>query len=84
MCSEEPARSVSGAEALISKHSEHKHEIDAREDSVVQVTKVGRKLIQQSHYASAEVIRPIRLALSSPLGSCRSDYCISKTSQGCG
>ena len=55
MCSEEPARSVSGAEALISKHSEHKAEIDARDDSVVQVSKAGRKLIQQSHYASAEV-----------------------------
>ena len=53
--SEEPARSVSGAEALISKHNEHKAEIDAREDSVTQVAKAGRKLIQQSHYASEEV-----------------------------
>ena len=55
ICSEEPARSVSGAEALISKHNEHKAEIDAREDSVAQVSKGARKLIQQSHYASAEV-----------------------------
>ena len=55
MCSEEPARSVSGAEALISKHNQHKAEIDTREDSVTQVAKAGRKLIQQSHYASTEV-----------------------------
>ena len=55
ICSEEPARSVSGAEALISKHNEHKAEIDARQDSMTQVSKAGRKLIQQTHYASAEV-----------------------------
>ncbi|CAI8040975.1 Spectrin alpha chain, non-erythrocytic 1 [Geodia barretti] len=55
MCSEEPARSVSGAEALISKHNQHKAEIDTREDSVTQVAKAGRKLIQQSHYASTEI-----------------------------
>ena len=52
---EEPARSVSEAEALISRHSEHKAEIDARESSVAQVTKSGKKLIQQNHYASTEV-----------------------------
>ena len=55
ICSEEPAHSVSGAEALILKHNEHKAEIEARDNSVVQVTKAGRKLIQQNHYASAEV-----------------------------
>lgn len=55
ICSEEPARSVSGAEALISKHNEHKAEIDARQSSVTQVSKAGRKMIQQNHYASAEV-----------------------------
>ena len=56
ICSEEPARSVPGAEALISKHNEHKAEIDARQSSVTQVSKAGRKLIQQTHYASAEVV----------------------------
>ena len=55
ICSEEPARSVSGAEALISKHNQHKAEIDTREQSVAQVSKAGRKLIQQSHYATTEV-----------------------------
>lgn len=52
---EEPARSVSGAEALLAKHNEHKAEVEAREDSVAQVTKVGKRQIQQGHYASAEV-----------------------------
>ena len=55
ICSEEPARSVSGAEALISKHNEYKAEIDARQDSMMQISKAGRKLIQQTHYASTEV-----------------------------
>ena len=52
---EEPARSVSGVEALLAKHNEQKAEIEAREDSVAQVTKVGRRQIQQGHYASSEV-----------------------------
>ena len=34
ICSEEPALSVSGAEALISKHNQHKAEIDTRRVSV--------------------------------------------------
>lgn len=51
----EPARSVSGAEALLAKHNEYKAEIDAREESVTMVTKGGKKLIQQGHYASSEV-----------------------------
>lgn len=51
----EPARSVSGAEALLAKHSEYKAEIDAREESVTMVTKAGKKLIQQGHYANTEV-----------------------------
>lgn len=55
LLADEPARSASGAEALLTKHNEHKAEIDAREDSVAQVTKVGRRLTQQGHYASSEV-----------------------------
>ena len=42
ICSEEPARSVSGAEALISKHNEHKAEIDARQASMMQIFKDGK------------------------------------------
>ena len=55
LCSDEPAHSVSGAEAFISKHNELRAEIELRDDSIAQVTKSGRKLTQQSHYASAEV-----------------------------
>ncbi len=56
---DEPARSVSGAEALQARHNELKAEIDAREDSMAQVNKAGRKLAQQGHYASAEVSKHI-------------------------
>lgn len=51
----EPADSVSGAEALLAKHSEHKAEVDARQESMSQITKSGKKLIQQNHYATSEV-----------------------------
>ena len=52
---EEPAHSVSGAEALLAKHNEHKAEVDAREESLAQITRNGKKLTQQGHYASSEV-----------------------------
>ena len=52
---EEPAHSVAGAEALLGKHNEHRAEIDAREESMNTITKNGKKLIQQGHYASTEV-----------------------------
>ena len=52
---EEPVRGVSGVEALLARHSEHKAEIDARQDTMGQLIKAGRKLIQQGHYSSAEV-----------------------------
>ena len=55
----EPARSVSGAEALLAKHNEYKAEIDAREESVAGVNKGGKKLIQQGHYANTEVREPV-------------------------
>ena len=60
----EPARSVSGAEALLAKHSEYKAEIDAREESVTMVTKAGKKLIQQGHYANTEVCTSMRLYMT--------------------
>ena len=52
---EEPVRSVSGAEGLLARHSEYKAEIDAREESVMSISKVGRRLSQQGHFASTEV-----------------------------
>ncbi len=57
----EPVQSVSGAEALQAKHNEHKAELDAREESMSQITKNGKKLIQQGHYASSEVSEWVRL-----------------------
>ena len=55
LLTEEPARSVTEVEGLLTKHNEHRAEMDAREESVAMVTKGGRKLIQQGHYASTEV-----------------------------
>ncbi|XP_065894234.1 spectrin beta chain, non-erythrocytic 1-like isoform X3 [Dysidea avara] len=52
---DEQAKSVSQAEGMIGKHNEHKAEIDAREGSITSVTKSGKKLIQQLHYASVEI-----------------------------
>ena len=52
---EEPVRGVSGVEALLARHSEHRAEIDARQDTMGQLIKAGRKLIQLGHYSSAEV-----------------------------
>ena len=58
LCAVEAGRSVSGVEELLAKHNERRAEIDAREESVAMVTKAGRKLTQQGHYASAEVSPP--------------------------
>ncbi len=55
LSTDEPARSVTDAEALQGRHNELKAEIDAREDSMAQINKAGRKLTQQGHYASMEV-----------------------------
>ena len=55
LCAVEAGRSVSGVEELLTKHNERRAEIDAREESVTSVTKAGRKLTQQGHYASTEV-----------------------------
>ena len=55
LLTEEPARSVTEVEGLLTKHNEHRAEMDAREESVAMVTKGGRKLTQQGHYASTEV-----------------------------
>ena len=52
---EEPAHSVQGAESLLGKHGEYRAEIDAREESMNVINKTGKKLVQQGHYASAEV-----------------------------
>lgn len=73
---EEPAHSVSGAEALLVRHNEHKAEVDAREESLAQITKNGKKLIQQNHYASSEVCVYMDTSLITSLDSLQLSICI--------
>merc|ERR1711892_334918 len=49
------AKDVSGAEALLERHQEHKSEIDAREDSFRATAEAGKMLLESGHYASDEV-----------------------------
>eukprot|EP00118_Oscarella_pearsei_P025242 m.307813 g.307813 ORF g.307813 m.307813 type:complete len:2422 (+) comp42859_c0_seq1:216-7481(+) len=49
------ASDVSGAEALLERHQEHKGEIDAREDIFKSTTQFGQGLVQSGHYAADEV-----------------------------
>ena len=46
---------VSGAEALLLSHLEHKAEIDARQANFTAFDKQGKALVQAGHYASREV-----------------------------
>ncbi len=55
LSSEELAKDVSGAEALVERHSEFKGEIDARKDSFANVQRIGNELIQQDHYAKNDI-----------------------------
>merc|ERR550519_2731185 len=52
---DELAKDVSGAEALLERHQEHKSEIDAREDSFRATAEAGKMLLESGHYASDEV-----------------------------
>ncbi|CAF1062161.1 unnamed protein product, partial [Didymodactylos carnosus] len=52
---DELAKDVSGAEALLERHSEFKGEIDARKDSFENVQRIGEELIQQDHYAKQDI-----------------------------
>jgi len=49
------AKDVSGAEALLDRHNEHKGEIDAREDSFQSTSKAGTRLVESNHFAADEV-----------------------------
>ena len=55
LSSDELAKDVSGAEALVERHSEFKGEIDARKDSFANVQRIGNDLIQQDHYAKNDI-----------------------------
>ncbi|XP_017774793.1 PREDICTED: spectrin alpha chain isoform X2 [Nicrophorus vespilloides] len=52
---DELAKDVSGAEALLERHQEHRGEIDAREDSFAATIKAGQQLLERGHYATDEV-----------------------------
>ena len=53
---DELPQDVAGAEALLTSHSEHKAEIDARQDSFTSFKKKAEALITARHYASQEVV----------------------------
>ena len=55
ICTDELATDVTGAEALLERHQEHKSEIDAREDSFKATSEAGKMLLESNHYASDEV-----------------------------
>ena len=52
---DELPQDVAGAEALLATHSEHKAEIDARQDSFTSFKRKAEALIAARHYASREV-----------------------------
>lgn len=52
---DELAKDVTGAEALLERHQEHKGEIDAREDSFAATIAAGQQLLERGHYATDEV-----------------------------
>ena len=49
------AKDVSGAEALLERHQEHKSEIDARENNFWATAEAGKILLESGHYASGEI-----------------------------
>jgi len=53
--SDELAKDVAGAEALLERHQEHKGEIDAREDSFKLVAETGKQLVEKRHFAGSEI-----------------------------
>ena len=52
---DELPQDVAGAEGLLASHSEHKAEIDARENSFKILQSNGESLVAAGHYASSEV-----------------------------
>ncbi|XP_056289085.1 spectrin alpha chain, non-erythrocytic 1 [Pseudoliparis swirei] len=53
--SEELAKDVTGAEALLERHQEHRTEIDARAGTFQAFEQFGQQLLLRGHYASPEV-----------------------------
>lgn len=52
---DEAVTSVAAAKELLDRHNQVKAEIDAREETVMKITRAGNKLVQQGHYAKTEV-----------------------------
>ena len=55
LLADELPQDVSGAEAILANHVEHKSEIDARQASFAAFKSTGEGLIAANHYASSEV-----------------------------
>ena len=55
IASDELANDVTGAEALLERHQEHRTEIDARAGTFQAFELFGKQLLQANHYASDEV-----------------------------
>ncbi|XP_066902604.1 spectrin alpha chain isoform X3 [Halyomorpha halys] len=53
--SDELASDVTGAEALLERHQEHRTEIDARTGTFIAFESFGQQLLQSGHYASVEI-----------------------------
>ncbi|XP_031333128.1 spectrin alpha chain isoform X3 [Photinus pyralis] len=53
--SDELANDVTGAEALIERHQEHRTEIDARAGTFHTLEQFGQQLLSSNHYASPEI-----------------------------
>ncbi|KAK3088368.1 hypothetical protein FSP39_018301 [Pinctada imbricata] len=53
--SDELAKDVTGAEALLERHQEHRTEIDARSGTFQAFEVFGQQLLQNEHYASEDV-----------------------------
>uniref|UniRef100_A0A3Q3W9R3 Spectrin alpha chain, non-erythrocytic 1 n=1 Tax=Mola mola TaxID=94237 RepID=A0A3Q3W9R3_MOLML len=53
--SEELAKDVTGAEALLERHQEHRTEIDARAGTFQAFEQFGQQLLLRGHYASPEI-----------------------------
>lgn len=57
--SEDLAKDVTGAEALVERHQEHKMEIDARAPLFQSFEDFGAKLIENEHYAKGNVVEKL-------------------------
>merc|ERR1719394_446134 len=55
ICTDELATDVTGAEALLERHQEHRTEIDARSGTFQAFELFGQQLLQANHYASDQV-----------------------------